>query len=111
MSEAQTGHEVVAQAADNSITNTDPVALSQTIMQIIGVVVAFAVFKGFIQPEEGAFITAQSLILVGAIISIAAFIGAALGRSRAYSPRSAAKVAVLNAESPVGAPPVLPKAP
>jgi hypothetical protein len=107
MTDALTGHEVVRQAADDSLGNTEPVALTQTIMQIIGVVVAVLVFKGYIQPNEGAFITAQSVVLIGAIISLSAFVGAALGRARAYAPRSTARVAIANANLPAGSPPVL----
>jgi hypothetical protein len=107
MTDALTGHEVVRQAADDSLGNTEPVALTQTIMQIIGVVVAVLVFKGYIQPNEGAFITAQSVILIGAIISLSAFVGAALGRARAYAPKTAATIAIVNAKAPAGTPPTL----
>jgi hypothetical protein len=107
MTDALTGHAVVRQAADSSLPNTEPVALTQTIMQIVGVVVAVLVFKGYLEPNEGAFITAQSLVLIGAIISLAAFIGAALGRARAYAPKTAAVIAVANAAAPAGSPPSL----
>lgn len=107
MTEVITGHEVVQQATDNSLGNTEPVGLTQTVMQIVGVVVAALVFKGYIEPNEGAFITVQALILVGAILSLAAFIGAALGRARAYSPKTAATIAIVNAKAPAGTPPTL----
>jgi hypothetical protein len=99
-----TGAAVMKVANDTSLVNTEPVALTQALMQIIGVIVAVLVFKGYIEPEEGTFITAQSIILLGGIISVAALIGSALGRARAYSPRTAASIAVDNASSLVTAP-------
>lgn len=111
MTSHKVGSEVVRQAADNSVGNTEPVALTQALMQLIGVIVAVLVFKGYVEPEEGTFITTQSLVLIGAILSLAALIGAALGRARAYSPKSAAKIAVVNAASPEGSVPTLVSSP
>lgn len=108
MSEAKTGQEVVAQAADNDLDNREPVALAQIVAQVVGVVVSFAIFKGYIEPTEGAFISAQAIALFAAIQALAGVIGAAVGRAKAYSPKSAATIAVVNAKAPMGTPPVLP---
>lgn len=108
MSEAKTGTAVIAQAADNSLDNTEPVALAQIVAQVVGVVVSFAIFKGYLEPNEGTFISAQAITLFAAIQALAGVIGAAVGRSKAYSPKSAATVAVVNAKAPMGTPPVLP---
>lgn len=92
-----TGHPVIQQANDNSLGNTEPVAISQVIAQILGIAIAVLVYKGYLEPSEGAVITAQSGIIVAAILSLAGIIGAIAGRAKAYSPRSAAEIAVTNA--------------
>lgn len=104
---ALTGHEVVKVSTDNSIDNTEPVAFRQLIAQIVGIIIAVLVYRGYVQPAEGAAIGAQSDIIVGAIMVLAGILGAVAGRMKAYAPKTAAQVAVDNAAAPAGTPPTL----
>jgi hypothetical protein len=105
--DTKVGREVTAQAQNDSLGNTEPVALRQIISQIIGVVVTVLLFKGILEPQEGTIVVGQTEIIVGAVMSLAGIIGAIAGRQGAYSPRSAAEIAVSNAAKPSGAAPTL----
>lgn len=101
------GPAVVAQSKDTSVDNTEPVAFRQIVSQVVGVIVTILIFKGFLEPQEGAALGLQSEVIVGALISVAGIVGAVAGRMKATSPRTAALTAVENAALPSGAPPVL----
>lgn len=107
MSEPLTGREVVRQAHDDSLDNREPVALRGIIGQVVAVAVALLVYKGILEPDEGAAIGVQSDLIVGAVMVLVSVVTIAAQRARAYAPKTAAEIAVKNAAAPVGAAPTL----
>jgi hypothetical protein len=99
--------EIIEQAADDSIDNREPVTYRQIIAQIISVAIAVGLYKGVIEPGEGAILGAQSEVIVGSIITVGAILGAIAGRMKASSPKTAAGVAITNAVLPESSTPTL----
>jgi len=111
MSDAITGHPVVRQSEDNSLTNTEPAVLTGAIVGIIGAIGAVLVIGGWIDQQAADELKTQAGILVPSIFIVLGIVQGLITRMQAYSPRSAARIAVDNAASPAGTPPTLPKAP
>lgn len=105
--EQKVGSEVHRQANDNSIGNTDPVMLRTTIVGVISAVLAILVIGGYVTAGEKSAIEEQAGIIIPAVLILAQVIGGIWSRMAAYSPRSAAKIAVVNALAPAGAVPTL----
>lgn len=91
--------EVAKQATDGSLDNTEPVTFRQLAAQIVGIIVAVLIFKGYLEPSEGAALGVQSGVIVGAIMASAGILGAVAGRMKAYSPKTAAKIALTNSQA------------
>ena len=109
------GSAVIAQARDNSWWNKDPVVMKGIVAGgATSICIALGAF-GIISEEQRTTIVEQVGNLTVAVFVIAPIVittGTALWqRLSAWSPRSAARIAVLNAEAPAGSPPVLPAAP
>ena len=102
-----TGHEVVEQAHDNSIFNTDPALVRGAVVGIVSAVASILVIGGYIDEAQKQALSENAGIIIPAFFAIAAVVQAAWTRAGVYSPRSAAKVAVESAVkgSPTLAPP------
>lgn len=101
------GEAVVAQANDNSFTNTDPAVLRGAVVGVVTAAGAILVIGGWISEEQKNALAEQAGIIVPAVFAIAAIVQAVWTRASVYSPRTAAEIAVANAEQPAGAPPTL----
>jgi hypothetical protein len=115
MADIKTGNQVVAQANDNSLFNTEPVVAKAAVVGIAtSILIALGAFGLVTEEQRNTIVEQVGNITVGIFI-VAPFliqIATALWqRLSAYSPRSAAKIAVDNAAAPIGTPPVLDPAP
>jgi peptidoglycan/LPS O-acetylase OafA/YrhL len=106
-----TGEEVRAQAADNSIFNTEPVVAKAAVVGVVtSALVALGAF-GLVTEEQRTIIIEQVgnityglFVLLPFVISI----GTALWqRVSAYAPRTAALIALANLRKPPGSEPTL----
>jgi hypothetical protein len=107
MTEALTGHPVVKIANDASLPNTEPALITGSVVGIVGAVASILVIGGYIDAEQSQQLKDAAGQLVPAVLVIAAIVQAVITRLHVYSPKSAATVAVINAESPAGTPPTL----
>src|SRR5215218_5090034 len=105
--EQKVGGEVHRQALDNSLMNTDPVLVRTTIVGVVSAILAILVIGGYVTGDEKSAIEDQAGIIVPAVLILAQVIGGIWSRMAAYSPQSAAKIAVANAAAPAGAVPIL----
>lgn len=101
------GQEVRAQAADNGIWNTNPVVAANAIVGAIAAVGSILVIGGYVESGEVDAIKGAAGQIVPAAFLIVSIIAGVWGRMHAYSPKSAAKIAVVNAAAATGAVPVL----
>jgi hypothetical protein len=101
------GHEVVQQARDNSITNTDPAMVRGAVVGIVTAVGSILVIGGYISEDQKQALADNAGVIVPALFAIAAVVQAIWTRMSVYSPRTAAKIAVANAVAPAGSPPTL----
>lgn len=107
----KTGGEVVEQARDNSFTNREPAVVAGAVVGVVGAVGSILVIGGYIDEGQKQALADNAGIIVPAVFAIAAVIQTAWTRAKAYSPRSAARIAVANAAAPAGTPPILPGTP
>ncbi len=107
MVDQKRGGEVVAQSRDGSLTNTEPVMVRNAVVGIVSAVLSILVMGGYIYPGERTGIEEQVGIIVPAVLVLAQIISGVWSRMGAYSPRSAAKIAVANAAKPAGAVPAM----
>ncbi len=103
----QRGDAILAQSQDNSLGNTEPVVVRSAIVGIVTSGIAILAFSGLITDEQRQILEEQAGIIIPALALIVPIVGAFLGRLAAYSPRSAAKIAVANAGQPAGDAPTL----
>lgn len=107
MTDVITGHEVVRQATDNSPMNTEPAMVAGAVVGIVGAVGSILVIGGYIDEGQRKALQDSAGQIVPAVFVIAAIAQAIFTRMRAYSPRSAAQIAIVNAKAPAGTPATL----
>jgi hypothetical protein len=107
MAEPRTGAEVKALANDDSLPATEPVLLRSTIIGIVSAVLSILVLSGVVTGDERAAIEEHVGVIVPALLLLLPVLSGIWSRLAAYSPRSAARIAVTNAQQPAGAPPVI----
>jgi hypothetical protein len=95
------------QANDDSLENTEPVALRGVIGSVIAFALMFLVYQGWITGDQSTTVKEQTEKIIDAILIILPIGMALLARARAYSPKTAAVIAIENAEKPAGASPTL----
>lgn len=105
--EQKVGEEVHEQATDNGIWNTEPAAAAGAVVSIVAAVGSILVIGGYADNEQIEALKSSAGIIIPACFVIAGAVQAIWTRMKAYSPRSAAKIAVVNAKAPAGAVPVL----
>lgn len=111
MADQKIGGEVVAQAHDNGIWNTDPLVAKAAVIGVAtSVCLALGAF-GIVTEEQRLTIIEQVgnvtyglFVVLPIVVSL---VTAAWARLSVYSPRSAAKIAVANAAAPAGSVPTL----
>jgi hypothetical protein len=104
---ALTGHPVVDISRDKSLTNTEPALITGSVVGIVGAAASILVIGGYIDADQATQLKDSAGQIVPAVLIIAAIIQAVITRLHVYSPKSAATVAVINANAPVGSAPVL----
>ncbi len=107
----ETGNEVRQQARDNSLFNTEPVVAKAAVVGFVtSVCIALGAF-GLVTEEQRNIIVEQvgnitfGIFVVGPLIL--SLLTALWQRLSAFSPRTAARIAVLNASKPAGSDPSL----
>lgn len=105
--EQKIGGEVHQQAVDNSVGNTEPVMLRNTIVGVVSALLAILVLGGYVTGDESRELEAQAGIIIPALLLAVQIISGIWSRQGAYSPKSAAEIAIVNASAPMGAAPTL----
>jgi hypothetical protein len=105
--EQKVGGEVVRQATDNSLMNTEPAAVAGAVVGIVGAVGSILVIGGYADTGQIDVLKNEAGIIVPACFIIAGTVQAIWTRMKAYSPRSAARIAVANAAATAGSVPAL----
>jgi hypothetical protein len=106
-----TGEEVRAQAADNSIINTEPIVAKNTVVGIVSsLLVALGAF-GLVTEDQRVIIIEQvGNITYGLFVVLPLVIttvSALWARLSAYAPKTAALIALANLRKPPGSEPTL----
>lgn len=99
--------EVRAQANDSSPLNTDPALVRGAVVGIVGAVASILVIGGYIDEGQKQALVDNVGVIVPAVLVIASVIQAVWTRLAVYSPRTAARIAVVNAAQPSGSAPTL----
>jgi|SRR6188768_395849 len=107
MADMKVGQEVRAQSVDNSFGNTEPVLQAGTLTGVVSAILAILLIGNVIDEDQRKVLEENIGIIIPALIFIAPVIASLIGRLRAYSPRSAAKIAVANSNSAAGSAPIL----
>lgn len=102
------GREVIQQAADNSVGNTEPALVRGAVVGVVTVVGSILVLGGYIDESQKQSLIDNIGVIIPAVFAIAAVVQAFWTRFGVYSPRSAAKIAVLNASPATIAPTLAP---
>lgn len=105
--EQKVGGAVHAQASDNSLMNTEPAAAAGAVVGIVGAVGSILIIGGYADNAQIDALKNSAGVIVPACFVIAATVQAIWTRFKAYSGRSAARIAVVNATAPAGAVPIL----
>jgi fumarate reductase subunit D len=107
MAEQKVGGAVVRQANDGGVFNTEPVVAANAIVGIVAAVGSILVIGGYIDSEQVDQLKGAAGQIVPAVFLVVSIVAGMWGRMHAYSPRSAAVIAVTNASAPAGAVPTL----
>jgi nitrate/nitrite transporter NarK len=107
MAEIVSGPEVVRQATDNSLGNTEPAIVAGAVVGIVGAVGSILVIGGYIDDSQSQQLKDAAGQIIPALFIVAAVVQAAWTRMKVYSPRSAAQIAIVNAKAPAETPPTL----
>ena len=107
MTEQKTGAAVVAQARDNSVWNTEPAVARGAVISIVGAAATVLVVGGILDAGQKQQLEDNAGTIAVAVLTIVPILQAVWTRFGVWSGRTAAKIAVENATSPVGAAPTL----
>lgn len=106
MAEHKTPSEVVAQAQDNSVWNTDPALVKGTVVGLVTAVGSILVIGGYIDETQKQALADNAGVIVPAVLGIAAVVQAVWTRRSVWAPRTAAQAAVVSAKT--GVPTLIP---
>jgi NADH:ubiquinone oxidoreductase subunit 6 (subunit J) len=107
MAQDLTGKEVRAQANNDGLLNTEPAVARGAIISIVGAVATVLVVSGVLDEGQKQTLEENAGTIAVAILLILPILQSIWTRFAVWSPRTAAKVAVENAEAPAGAAPTL----
>jgi hypothetical protein len=105
--DTKVGQEVNAQARDNSLFNTEPAVVRGGVISIVGALATLLVVGGVLDPGQKQQLEDNAGTIAVAVMVILPILQSVWTRFAVYSPRSAAKVAVVNAARPAGDAPTL----
>jgi hypothetical protein len=103
MGEPTSGFAVREQAQDNSFLNTEPAVARGAAISLVGAVGTILVVFGVLDNTQKEALADNAGTIVVAILAILPIVQAAWTRIAVYSPRTAAKIAVQNADASVSA--------
>ncbi len=107
MADQKQGGEVVRQAGDNGIWNTEPSVVRGAVVGIVAAIGSILVIGGYVDTGEVDTVKDAAGQIVPAVFIILGIVQAVWTRFSVYSPRSAARIAVANAAKPAGAVPAM----
>lgn len=85
------------QATSHAPDTTNPVALRAVIFQVLGIVVAWLIYRYVLIGHEGRLLGQPAEVVVAIVLIVAGMLGTIAGRMKATSPRTAAGIAITNA--------------
>lgn len=107
MAEPLTGAEVVEKAHDNSWWNKEPAVVRGAIVSLVGAAATVLVVSGVLDTEQKRTLEENAGTIAVAVMVIIPILQSVWTRLSVYSPRTAARIAVKNAELPRGVGPTM----
>lgn len=107
MTEPKTGSAVVEQAQDNSIWNTEPAVARGVVISVVGAGSAILVVFGVLDNDQKQVLAENAGTIAVSVLAIVPIVQAVWTRFGVWSGRTAARVAIDNAYSAIGAAPTL----
>src|SRR5215207_8635557 len=101
------GGEVVEQATDNSIFNAEPAVVRGAVISVVCAFAALLVVGGVLDQGQKEALEQNAGTIAVAVMVILPILQSIWTRFAVYSPRSAAKIAVVNAAAPARTVPTL----
>ncbi len=99
MTDTKTGGEVVRQANDNSLLNSEPAVVRGAVISVVGLLATLLVMSGILDQSQKQALEDNAGSIAVAVVMILPILQSIWVRFSVYSPRSAARVAVENANS------------
>ena len=99
MTERKTGTEVVDQAQDASIWNTEPAVVRGVVISIVGAVGTILVVFGWLDADQKQQLEENAGTIAVAVLVIVPILQGLWTRLAAYAPRTAAEIAVENTDA------------
>lgn len=107
MAQNPTRSEVVAQANDRGILNTEPALVRGAVVSVVGAVATILVISGVLDESQKHQLEENAGTIAVAVLVIVPILQSLWTRMAAYSPKTAAEIAVVNAAQPSGSVPTL----
>lgn len=107
MAQNPTPAEVYAQANDKSIFNREPALVRGAVVSIVGAVATILVVSGVLDETQKRQLEDNAGTIAVAVLVIVPILQSLWTRMVAYSPKTAAEIAVVNAAQPSGSAPTL----
>jgi hypothetical protein len=101
------GAEVVEQAEDNSIWNTEPAVVRGAVISIVGAIATLLVVGGVLDADQKRTLEDNAGTIAVAVVVIVPILQSVWTRFAVWSGRTAAQIALENAAKPAGAVPTL----
>lgn len=105
--EQKVGREVLAQANDNSVWNTEPAVVRGAVISVVGAIGTLLVVSGVLDADQKQALEDNAGTIAVAVLLIVPIVQSVWTRFAVYSGRSAARIAVATATKPGGAVPTL----
>ncbi len=99
MSESKVGAEVVRQANDDSWENSEPAVVRGAVISVVGLLATLLVMSGILDQSQKQTLEDNAGSIAVAVVLILPILQSIVTRLAVYSPRSAARVAIENANS------------
>ncbi len=99
MADTKTGQAVVAQANDDSWGNSEPAVVRGAVISVVGLLATLLVMSGILDQSQKQTLEDNAGSIAVAVVLILPILQSIVTRLAVYSPRSAARVAIENANS------------
>lgn len=103
----ESGRAVIEQSRDNGWLNRDPAVVRGAVISAVGAIATLLVVAGWLDASQKQVLEDNAGTIALAVLTIIPILQAIWTRASVYSPRTAAKIAVVNAAKPEGASPTL----